>query len=278
MTIITLTTDFGTADGYVGVMKGVLLSIAPEARLVDLSHAIPAQDVRCAAYVLYTAVPFFPDGTVHLAVVDPGVGTERRPVAIHTPKGTFVGPDNGLFTYVLAEAEEWQAVELTSSAHRLLRVSDTFHGRDLFAPAAAHLAAGAALADLGPPVTNPVLLPLPRLTVSQGRAEGEVWHADRFGNLVTSVGWLRWEREQLMLTPVFRRQSSPEAQFLASSAEVEIAGQRLEGVHRTYGMVQVGQPVALVGSEGFLEIAVRQGNAAECLGVRAGDPVVVRFR
>ena len=142
MTILTLSTDFGTEDEYVGVMKGVILSIAPEVRLVDLSHQIPPQDVRRAAFLLMNAVPYFPPDTVHLAVVDPGVGTERRPLAVRTPAGTFVGPDNGLFSWVLARVPEWGAVEIREPAYRLPLVSSTFHGRDIFAPAAAYLAAG----------------------------------------------------------------------------------------------------------------------------------------
>ncbi len=146
MTILTLLTDFGTEDEYVGVMKGVILSIAPEVRLVDLSHQIPPQDVRRAAFLLTSAVPYFPPDTVHLAVVDPGVGTERRPLAVRTPVGTFVGPDNGLFSWVLTRVPEWTAVE---PAYRLPLVSSTFHGRDIFAAGGAHLAAGVPLERLG---------------------------------------------------------------------------------------------------------------------------------
>ncbi|HEY75443.1 MAG TPA: SAM-dependent chlorinase/fluorinase [Thermoflexia bacterium] len=277
MRVITLTTDFGTADGYVGVMKGVMLSIAPEARLVDLSHEIPPQDVRRAAFVLYTAVPFFPPDTVHLAVVDPGVGTDRRAIAVRTPQGFFVGPDNGLFTYVLAEVGEWRAVELRVSAYRLPQVSGTFHGRDIFAPAAAYLARGVPLDRLGPPVTDPVLLPVPRLEVGEGRLEGEVLHIDHFGNVVTSVGRLRWEGDGLALDAAFRR-AAPPLRFAAADAVVEVGGEAIQGVRRTYGEVAVGERLALVGSTGFLEIAVRQGSAARALGVRPGDPITVRLR
>jgi len=277
MTIITLTTDFGTADGYVGVMKGVLLSIAPQARLVDLSHQVPAQDVRRAALLLHAVVPFFPADTVHLAVVDPGVGTDRRPIALRTDQGLFVGPDNGLFTYVLAEAETWAAVELTSPEHRLPQVSDTFHGRDLFAPAAAYLAAGHPLEALGPPVEDLIALPLPRLEVGRDRVEGEVLYADRFGNLITSVGRLRWEGEHLALSPAFGSGPSRSVRLPARAVRVELAGQVLEGVRRTYAAVPLGRPIALVGSEGFLEVAVRQGSAAEAMGAGPGTPVVVRL-
>lgn len=278
MAVLTLTTDFGTSDGYVGTMKGVILSIAPQARLVDLSHAIPAHGVRSAAYVLYAAAPFFPEGAVHLVVVDPGVGTQRRALAFRTSRATFVGPDNGLFTYVLMEAGRWQVVELNNPAYHLEHVSATFHGRDVFAPAAAHLAAGVPLEDLGSPVTNPLFLPPPRLEVGWEELVGEVLHVDRFGNLITSIGRLHWERRQVKLTPAFQAESVPRASFPPGRVQVEIAGMRLQGLHRTYGAVEVDQPLALVGSGGFLEIGVREGSAAERLGAKRGDPVIVHFR
>jgi S-adenosylmethionine hydrolase len=278
MGIITLTTDFGASSGYVGVMKGVILSIAPQARLVDLTHAVPPQDVRFAAYELYAAVPFFPDGTVHLVVVDPGVGTERRAIAVHTPGAVFVGPDNGLFTYALTEAERWRAVELASRSYRLPQVSATFHGRDVFAPAAAHLAAGVSFDDLGPAVTDPILLAQPRLEIDRTRLAGEVLHVDRFGNLITSIGRLRWQGGQLTVIPAFRPQSVPKARFPAARVHVRVADQELKGVHRTYGDTPAGEVVALVGSGGFLEIAVSQGSAAQRLDLRSGAPVEILLR
>ncbi len=275
MPILTLLTDFGTEDEYVGVMKGVILSIAPGVHLVDLSHQIPPQDVRRAALLLSNAVPYFPPDTVHLAIVDPGVGTERRPLAIHTPLGMFVGPDNGLFSWVLAEVPEWVAVEIRDPAYRLPRVSFTFHGRDIFAPAAAHLAAGVSPERLGPRVEDPVMLPLPRLEIGAGVLEGEILYADRFGNLVTSIGRLLRAEDALMLVPAFRPGKGPLSMFSAETARVVLAGTELRGIRRTYGEVAVGEPVALVGSSGFLEIAVRQGSAATVLGAAPGTPVKV---
>ncbi len=273
MTILTLTTDFDIADGYVGVMKGVILSIAPQARLVDISHQVPPQDVRRAAYLLYTVADFFPPDTVHLVVVDPGVGTQRRPMALHTPLGYFVGPDNGVFSHLIAGAEEWTAVELADPAYRLPHVSNTFHGRDIFSPAAAHLAAGLALEKLGPPIADPVMLPLPHLEVGPERVEGEVLYTDRFGNIITSIGRLAWVGDELLLTPAFHPTLSPHR--VPAAARVELAGRRIETIHRTYGLVEVGDLLALVGSEGFLEVAMRQGNAAAALGVRPGDAVAL---
>jgi S-adenosylmethionine hydrolase len=207
MTILTLLTDFGTEDEYVGVMKGIILSIAPDVRLVDLSHQVPPQDIRRAAFLLMNAVPYFPPDTVHLAVVDPGVGTARRPVAVRTPAGTFVGPDNGLFSWVLERVPEWTAVEIREPAYQLPLASSTFQGRDIFAPVAAHLAAGVPLEKLGPRVEDPVWLPPPRLEISDFVAEGEVLYADRFGNLVTSIGYLVRSEDTLALKSAFGPQA-----------------------------------------------------------------------
>jgi hypothetical protein len=257
-------------------MKGVMLSIAPEARLVDLSHTIPAQDVRTAAYVVYAAQPFFPDGTVHLAVIDPGVGTERLPIAVQTPRATFVGPDNGLFTYVMADTAHWRATRLSNPEYHLAQVSNVFHGRDIFAPAAAHLSAGVDLDQLGSPVENPVRLPLPYLVPGRHEVKGEVLHIDRFGNVVTTIGRLRWSGEDLILVPAFQANPVPPLRFPSGEAEVEVAGQNLHPIQPTYGTVEVGKMVALVGSTGFLEVAVRQGSAARRLDVHPGGAVVVR--
>ncbi|MCS7283281.1 MAG: SAM-dependent chlorinase/fluorinase [Anaerolineae bacterium] len=277
MPIITLLTDFGLEDEYVGVMKGVILSIAPQARLVDLTHLIPPQDICRGALVLVSAAPYFPPDTVHLAVVDPGVGTARRPVAIRTPIGTFVGPDNGLFSWALTEVEEWQAVELRETAYRLPQVSMTFHGRDIFAPAAAHLATGVPLEALGPSVFDLVSLPLPYLEIRENTVEGEILYADRFGNLVTSIGRLRWTGDLLTLIPAFRPHAGPAAMFPAGLVRVTVGKTEVRPIRRTYGEAARGELVALVGSSGFLEIAVREGNAAERLGLLPGTPVQITW-
>jgi S-adenosylmethionine hydrolase len=277
--LVTLTTDFGTVDSYVGTMKGVILGIAPNARLVDISHEIAPQNVRQAAYVLYTAYPFFPPHAVHLAVVDPGVGSARRPIALRTPAGTFVGPDNGVFSYVMAGEPLEALVELADPQYRLARVSHTFHGRDIFAPAAAHLAAGVPIADLGPPLSDPVIFPFPRLEVALDEITGEVLHADRFGNVTTSIGQLVWSGDRLLLEPAFRKAAGEETvQLKASEATVVVTGQEIVGVRRAYAEVEPGGVLALVGSGGHLEIAVREGSAAQTLGLCTGDVVVLRLR
>jgi S-adenosylmethionine hydrolase len=277
--IVTLTTDFGTADGYVGTMKGVILSVVPSAQLVDISHEIRPQDVRQTAYVLYTAYPFFPPHTVHLVVVDPGVGSSRRPVALRTPSGTFVGPDNSVFSYVMAREPAVALVELADPRYRLPQVSHTFHGRDIFAPAAAHLASGVPIGALGPPVSDPVIFPSPRLEISPAGIVGEVLHADHFGNVITSIGLLVWSEQDLLLEPAFGESGDGQhVHFRAGGATVVVAGQEIAGVHRTYVDVATGEALALVGSEGHLEIAVREGSAARSLGLRLGDQVVLRLR
>ena len=286
ISLVTLTTDFGTADGYVGTMKGVILSIAPDARLVDISHEIAPQNVRQAAYVLYTAYPFFPPHTVHLVVVDPGVGSARRPIALRTLTGYFVGPDNGIFSYVMACEPVEALVELSDPRYRLAEVSHTFHGRDVFAPAAAHLAAGLSITALGPPVRDPITFPPPRLEVAPGGVTGEVLHADHFGNVITSIGQLVWSGDELLLEPAFQgaRGRMQEAwdggqvRFKASEVAVVVGGREIAGVHRAYAEVEPGETLALVGSEAHLEIAVREGSAARKLGLHPGDVVVLRLR
>ncbi len=275
--IVTVTTDFGTVDGYVGAMKGVMLNITPHIQLVDISQRIPPQDVRQAAYVLYTAYPFFPSRTVHLVVVDPGVGSARRAIALRTPAGMFVGPDNGVFSYIMAEQSVEALVELAEPQYQLADVSHTFHGRDIFAPAAAHLAAGVDIDELGPPVTDPITLPLPQLTLADERVRGQVLHTDHFGNVVTSIGRLTRgpDAETLTLSPAFR--SGDERIMLKADSRVSIGGVEVIGIKRAYADVGRGQLLALVGSGGFLEVAVREGSAAERLSLRPGDPIVVEW-
>ncbi len=184
--IITLLTDFGLEDGYAAAMKGVILGIRPDARIVDISHLVPPRDVRAGAFVLASTCGFFPAGTVHVAVVDPGVGTARAAVAIRTPRYFFVGPDNGLFSLALQRETTWESRTLENPAYRLPEVSSTFHGRDIFAPAAAHLAQGAPFEEFGPPCT----LSVPDWTAVVRSGEsctGEIIHVDHFGNAVTNL-------------------------------------------------------------------------------------------
>ena len=278
--IITLLTDFGEADAFVGIMKGVILDIAPQAQLVDLSHLITPQDIKQAAYVLMTTTPFFPAGTVHLIVVDPGVGSARRPIAVETPDEYFVAPDNGVLSYVLAQEENYRVVELANPLYRLPEPSTTFHGRDIFSPAAAHLAAGVPFSDLGPVVEQPVLLDPPRLRIGSNEIEAEVLNVDHFGNLRTSILLLNWEDDSTInLRPLFTQKSEivPGIRFSAAEARIVVGNLTISGISTTFSDAQIGQPLAYIGSEGGLEIAINQGDAAHKFGIKSGDTVSLKF-
>lgn len=251
MTLITLLTDYGLSDSYVAEVKGALLARAPSASIVDITHEIPPGDIRSGAYVLGRAWRAFPEGTVHLGVVDPGVGTARAALAVRTHGHWFVGPDNGLFTYVLS-AGPFEAVEL----HGAESAAPTFHGRDLFAPAAARIAMGQALAALGEPLAQPPVLLGLAVPRYQGKAVvGEVIYVDRFGTLVTN------------LTP---EEVPPYAVLMSDDIEVG-------KLQRTFGDVASGGLVAYLGSSGRVEIAVRDGSAARRLGIGVGHEVRARL-
>jgi S-adenosyl-L-methionine hydrolase (adenosine-forming) len=271
--LISLTTDFGLDDGYVGTMKAVMAGIAPAVPQVDITHAIAPQDIAAAAYVLWTSLPYFPPESVHLVVVDPGVGTSRRAIASWTAWGTLVGPDNGVFSYVWHAAPSQLTVALEAPDYQRAAVSRTFHGRDIFAPAAAHIASGVPLKAFGPEVEDPVRLPVPRMAASDEAIRGEVIYIDRFGNAITSIGRLTWDGRLLRLDPVF-----VEAEQRAIRAErvtVRVAGRAIGPIRRTYGEVAPGEALALVGSEGLLEVATRGGHGARELGLAVGDPVEI---
>lgn len=275
--VIALLTDFGTSDTYVGVMKGVLLDICPTARLIDLTHAVQPQNVREGAFLLANAYRYFPPGTVFLVVVDPGVGSSRRAVAVQAGEYTCVAPDNGVLSYMLAEFASHQAVALTNSQYRLPHVSNTFHGRDIFAPAAAHLAHHARLQDMGPSAQDMVRLSQPTLSMKKDSLIGEVIHIDRFGNLITSIGRVEWgANDSLSVTLAFGVDRGRHLE-IPSSATVEVHKQVMPRIERSYSSAPLHEPLALISSDGFLEIAVRQGNAAENLGISVGDPVLLSF-
>ncbi|MBE2270708.1 MAG: SAM-dependent chlorinase/fluorinase [Anaerolinea sp.] len=274
--MIALITDFGSTDIYVGVMKGVILSIYPNARLIDISHDIQPQNVREGAFALLNSYRYFPEGTLFLTVVDPGVGSSRKPVAVQAGRYTFVAPDNGVLSYVLYEIRDAFAVELNNPTYQMAAVSSTFHGRDIFAPAAAHLAKGVALRAMGTPLLNPVTLPEPALTVNAKKITGEVIHVDHFGNIMTSIGYLRWVApERLTLNKRFGEYAS--LPVPTSGTTIQIGSTTLTGIQSTFAEVPRGELLALVESNGYLEIAVNQGNAAARLEVSIGDPVEMQI-
>lgn len=255
--IITLTTDFGLGDPFVGVMKGVMLGICRNAQLIDLTHEVKPHDVLEGALALESAWRFFPSGSIHLAVIDPGVGSARRAVALSAADHYFVGPDNGLFTFAL-DTGQWSAVSIEEPAYRLAAVSRTFHGRDIFAPAAAYLASGVALERLGPAVSDPVRLEWPRCLLADDQVIGEVIGSDRFGNLITSITVER-------------------AGALGGVGTLAVKiGQRDLGALVTCYEQGGMDPRAIVGSSGRIEIFVRSGSARAVLGAGRGAVVSVR--
>jgi S-adenosylmethionine hydrolase len=261
--IVSLTTDFGTRDGYVGELKGVLLDRAPDALPVDVTHDVPPGDVLTGSWVLARIWARFPPGTVHLVVVDPGVGSDRRPVAISVGNRWFVGPDNGLLTRVMEGAVPLAQPVSSDRSARVLEAariglqpqSDTFHGRDLFAPAAAHLAAGGAPEDLGPPLDVGELVrhPLDRPRRTADGARGVIGYVDRFGNLITDV---------------------PSA-WLPAHYRVRVGNSEVRHPGTSFADVAPGEAVLIRGSAGTLEVCVREGRADVVLGVGRGDPVQV---
>ncbi len=260
---IAILTDFGCRDHYVGAMKGVIADVAPAARLIDLTHGVPPQSVAAGAIALRESWRYFPRETIFLAVVDPGVGTARHPIAIETRAGArFVGPDNGLLWLAASEAGIRRAVKLTAARYRLRDVSATFHGRDIFAPAAAWIWRGVALSKLGPAVANIRRLELPAPVIDRGELRGEVIYVDGFGNLVTNL-----DRDSV---------ARMRARFHQKTLSVRIGKGAAMRIFDAYGDAPRGASLATFGSFGMLEIAVRDGNAAQRF--RAGTGAAVRVR
>ncbi len=256
--IVTLLTDFGLRDVYVGVMKGVIAQINPSLNVIDLTHEIPPQNIAAGRFCLMSAYSYFPEGTVHIAVVDPGVGSTRRGVAIAFAGGFLVGPDNGLFSGILKECPAIAAVELTNPQYwRTPTPSNTFHGRDIFAPVGAHLASGVTLAELGKPIDPATLMQLPirECAETEGGLVGVIQYVDRFGNLITNI---------------------PGNLVQGKNWFVEISNFTISG-NTTYSEREVGSLLALVASHGWVEIAVNNGNAQSILQVDWGNEVKVLF-
>jgi len=259
MTIISLMTDFGLKDGNVGVMKGIIWGICPEAQIADLSHTIQPQNVREAALILFRSAPYFPKDTVHVVVVDPGVGTARRPIATQIGPQRFVCPDNGVLTMVLehAEKENWpvEIVHLDKPQYWLNEISHVFHGRDVFAPIAAYLASGVPLHVLGTPIHDPVKLALPKPQRTENGWRGEVIHIDHFGNVASNI----------------RSEHLQQAQAEKSGIMVRACGAEIHGLVDTFGERPAGELVALLGSTGNLIVSVVNGSAAARLNAKVGD-------
>ncbi len=261
---ITLTTDFGTRDAYVGTMKGVILNIAPHVTIVDITHQVAPQNIRQGAFLFASAAQYFPPDVIHVVVVDPGVGSSRRPIAIRVGDTVFVAPDNGVLTLAVQAClaalpdSPVLAIHLDRPEYWLPHVSKTFHGRDVFAPIAAHLARGIPFESLGSPIEDWIRLAVPApIYREDGSILAHVQDIDGFGNIVIDVVDVALQRVD------------------RSQATVTLAGHTLHGIRQAYADVADGEPLALVGSSGHLEVAIRNGNAAHELSVRAGDEVVI---
>ncbi|MGH7771316.1 MAG: SAM hydrolase/SAM-dependent halogenase family protein [Candidatus Binatia bacterium] len=256
--LITLLTDFGLKDPFVGIMKGVILGINPNAHIIDLSHGIPPQDLMAGALVLRHSAPFFPRGTIHVAIVDPGVGTKRRPLLVESEGNFFIGPDNGVLSLVLEENVASQIIHLSNETYHLKPTSTTFHGRDIFAPVAAYLSLGIPPQDLGTGVKGLERLPWPKVIQVDGAIQGEVVYIDNFGNLITNV----YVRDLMIVQP--------------EKLTVSVAGLMIQGLASNYTSGEGKGYAASINSWGLLEISSFKGNAHLSCGAKIGDRVYIR--
>ncbi len=257
MNVLTLLTDFGTQDGFVGVMKGVIWKIAPQIQIADISHQIQPQNVRQAGLTLARVFPYFGDGTVHVAVIDPGVGTSRRAIAVQIGAQFYVAPDNGLLTLIIQDAEKkhlpLKFVHLNNSIYWLHDITGTFHGRDIFAPIGAHLAKGVPLEKLGTLIDDPILLDFPKAIKTNKGWKAQITLIDHFGNLRTNL----------------------HINEIKSEMKIRIFGEEIDKISKSYGLHNAGDLVAIIDSGGYLEVATVNGSAAKKLGAKTGDLVEV---
>jgi S-adenosylmethionine hydrolase len=256
--IITLLTDFGLKDPYVASMKGVILSINPQCTLVDITHQVSPYDIKEGAFILAQAYSTFPKGTIHLSVVDPGVGSPRKPILFVTKNYFFIGPDNGLFTFALKREKLKKVIALGKMEFFLPEVSPTFHGRDLFAPVAAHLSFGIAPESFGRVIKSWNEISFPEPVLRQEKLIGEVVHIDTFGNLVCNIDYknlLKFSKSRPFV--------------------IKIGKRTMRGLKKGYWEGKKNEPIALFGSGGFLEISVREGNAQRLLKAKKGDPIKI---
>jgi hypothetical protein len=259
VTIITLLSDFGLKDPYVAEMKAVILSICPEARMVDISHEIEKFNIRMGAFVLASATPYFPKGTIHVAVVDPGVGTKRRPILVVSKRAFYVGPDNGLLMLSAQREGVSHVYHITNKQYMSPQVSRTFHGRDIFAPTAAHLAKGRVPSEFGSEINDYMVPKFAEPSLRKNVLFGEILHIDDFGNVVTNVSMKELERIGVK-----------EGDVLHVKLKEDVAKLKL---CVAYGEVEARQPLAIIGSHNFLEISVNQGNAAKRFRTKIGDTI-----
>jgi len=257
--IITLTTDFGLRDPYVAEMKAVILAISPKTTIIDISHGIEKYNIRTGAFVLASAFQYFPKDAIHVAVVDPEVGTKRRPIIIETEKGFLIGPDNGVLALAANKQNIRQIREITNQKLMLPKVSSTFHGRDIFAPAAAHLANEMPLEKFGPKISKIVKSQFAKVAKKKKKLEGEVLHVDDFGNIITNFS--KKDLGRLRIKRIF------DIQFKEATLKLKFC--------KSYAETKKQEPLTIIGSHDFLEISINQGNAAKTFKVRDGDKVTL---
>ena len=269
--IITLTTDFGTSDVYVGVMKGVILSINPDVEIIDITHSVSPQDIYEAAFTIRAAYRYFPKDTIHVVVVDPGVGSERQPIVCQTDIAYFVCANNGVLSRVLQDIESDdtntpKSVVIENPSYILPQVSNTFHGRDIFSPVAAHLSLGVALSQFGAPIQDLVRFTVPTIQTIENTLTGQIIKIDSFGNLITNIS-------EDTLT-AFLLSASNDAE--AVDFEIIAGNTSITKLNSFYAESEAGEPLAIIGSFGLLEIAINLGNAETVLGMKRDDRIVVR--
>jgi len=284
---IVVLTDFGTEDPFVGIMKGVIAGINPTAPVIDLTHEIPPGDIQLGAFTLWQSLQYFPTNSVFLAVVDPGVGSQRRPIILKSKGSTFVGPDNGIFSYILSG--DYRAWELKNPKLALSNPSATFHGRDLFAPAAAYAGGGVPGGDFGPAVSEVKLIPYPQLSnPASGIIEGEIIHIDRFGNALSSIGVFMqskettykiqlWTRNNEIKTSGRKRRIGPSKEIDLSLSQIKISQDVKISWHQIFGDIPDGEFGYIIGSSGLIEITANLRNASKLLDLKQGDTVALEY-
>ena len=271
--LIALVTDFGTDDPYVGIMKGIISTISPGSTLIDLTHQIAPGDIQRAAFILWQSAKDFPSGTIFLAVVDPGVGTSRRAIYLKCNKQIFIGPDNGLFSYLI-QNNEFQACELNNPEYHLPDPGTTFHGRDIFAPAAAYAAEGIKIDQFGSQLKELHTLSKPKFSSSGSSVRGEIISSDRFGNLFTSIGLFTYMDKGLILNSWL---TSDQLKLMDYSELTILVKNNNLPLKKTFDDVPAGSCAGVVGSTGLLEIVCNQDSAAKLLNLHNGDPVTVSW-
>ncbi|MBU6391715.1 MAG: SAM-dependent chlorinase/fluorinase [Planctomycetes bacterium] len=288
---ITLLTDFGYQDAYAGIMKGIIAEINPLANIIDICHNVPPQDIFNGAYLLHTAYKYFPKDTIHVAIVDPGVGSKRDIVCIKTKDYFFLVPNNGILSFIVQEEKPKGIFRVTNNKYFLPTTSNTFHGRDIFAPIAAHLSLGVKPQLLGIKISQLTLLDIPKPTSKKtGILEGQIIYIDRFGNLITNIkrehlaqyslnqtqNKDQWSEDRSQTSDTLKKTSKKKIPLPCNTIETTIGKKKIRGLSKTYTDAKPGEPLVLFGSAGFLEVSVNQGNAQKYFRVNNGNKIIIK--